>query len=402
MFTKTKMATALLGLAVSVSGVAQAADLVIAGRDDLMGRALEQSVAAYQAEHPNMDIELLKLPYGSLYEKLVIGMREGDSSFDLMMIDDTWATEFMSQGWLAELNEDRVSQDFIPALTDISRYPVGQGPLYSLPVVGNVAMFAYRSDLMDEPETWSDVIAQGKQLHTAERSGVVFRGTQGNPIVTGFLPMLWAYGGNIVDGDGAVNFDSPETVAAIRDFVSLREIAPRGIEVYNSGEVRDAIQQNKAAMAIEVWPSWVPTMDDPELSQVVNQVEIIPPPGEVNASTPMLGVWQMGVSANAENAAAAEDFLTYFTSADNQRELTLSLGLPPTRSSVYTNADVVDTYRWYPNQLNALRQGAPRPRINAWQELESIMGDYLQLALLGRITPEQAAQQAHQRMAAAL
>ena len=133
MFTKTKMATALLGLAVSVSGVAQAADLVIAGRDDLMGRALEQSVAAYQAEHPDMDIELLKLPYGSLYEKLVIGMREGDSSFDLVMIDDTWATEFMSQGWLAELNEDRVSQDFIPALTDISRYPVGQGPLYSLP-----------------------------------------------------------------------------------------------------------------------------------------------------------------------------------------------------------------------------------------------------------------------------
>lgn len=391
---------ALLACAMAATGLVQAADLVIAGRDDLMGRALDQTVAAYRQQHPGVSIEVLKLPYGSLYEKLVIGMREGDSSFDLVMIDDTWATEFMSNGWLAPLNEDRVSQDFIPSLTDISRFPMGEGPLYAVPVVGNVAMFAYRSDLMDAPATWSDVFASARQLQTADTAGVVFRGTQGNPIVTGFLPMLWAYGGDIVDTHGKVVLNTPETVNAIRDFVALRELAPRGVEVYNAGEVRDSIQQGRAAMAIEVWPSWVPSMDDPAVSKVVHQVEIIPAPGQVRGPSPMLGIWQMGVSTNAQNKDRAEDFLAFFASAQQQRQLALDLGLPPTRSSVYNDADVVGKYRWYPNQLNALRQGTPRPRIQQWQQLESILGDHLQLALLGRMTPEQAAAQAHARMAA--
>ena len=33
-------------------------------------------------------------------------------------------------------------------------------------------------------------------------SGVVYRGTKGNPIVTGFLPILWAHGARIVGADG--------------------------------------------------------------------------------------------------------------------------------------------------------------------------------------------------------
>ncbi|MEX1057472.1 MAG: ABC transporter substrate-binding protein [Natronospirillum sp.] len=392
---------ALITLSALVS-YTQAADLVIAGRDDIMGQALDLTVEAYQEEYPNLEIELLKLPYGSLYERLVIGMREGDSSFDLVMIDDTWATEFMSSGWLAALDEDRVSQDFIPALVDISRYPVGQGPLFAIPVVGNVAMFAYRSDLMDEPESWTEVISEARRLNSEGTSGLVFRGQQGNPIVTGFLPMLWAYGGNVVDAEGEVNLNSPETVHAIRDFVSLREFAPQGVEVYNSGEVRDAIQQGRTAMAIEVWPSWVPSMDDPSVSNVVNQVEIIPAPGETNESSPMLGTWQMGISANADNAENAENFLAFFTSAEQQRTLALELGMPPTRTSAYNDDEVIAKYRWYPNQLNALRQGTARPRIQDWQQLESILGDYLQLALLGTMSPEQAAEQAHNRMVDAL
>ncbi|WP_108127612.1 ABC transporter substrate-binding protein [Saccharospirillum mangrovi] len=397
---RTAFLPSLLATALTLTGAAQAADLVIAGRDAGYGDALQAGVDAYEAAHPGTDIELLKLPYGSLYEKLVIGMREGDSSFDLVLIDDTWAPEFMSNGWLAPLNEDAVSQDFIPSLTDISRYPVGQGPLFALPVVGNVAMFAYRSDLMDQPQSWDDVFAAAQNLKTNDRAGVVFRGTQGNPIVTGFLPMLWAYGGHIVDADGNIALNSPATVAAIEAFVSLRDVAPTGVEVYNSGEVRDAIQQGKAAMAIEVWPSWVPSMDDPAVSQVVGKVNIVPPPGQVNESTPMLGVWQLGVSANSENADLAEDFLAFFTSADFQRQLTLEQGLPPTRTSVYLDDDVVAKYRWYPNQLDALRQGTARPRVQDWQQLESILGDYLQLALLGRLSPEQAAKQAHDRMVA--
>ncbi len=78
----------------------QAAKLVIAGRDGGYGKSLQQTIYDYQKMNPGVDIELLKLPYGSLYEKLVISLREKTGSYGLVMLDDTWATEFMGNGLL--------------------------------------------------------------------------------------------------------------------------------------------------------------------------------------------------------------------------------------------------------------------------------------------------------------
>ncbi|OZG75251.1 sugar ABC transporter substrate-binding protein [Hahella sp. CCB-MM4] len=388
----------------------QAADLVIAGRDGIYGKALEESVARYQAAHPDMDIELLKLPYGSLYEKLVISMRENAGAYDLVMIDDTWATEFMSNGWLANLEEQSgITGDFITAALDISRYPVGQGPAYSLPVVGNVAMFTYNKSLFKEfgltrPDNWEAVKTAAKTISAKNNgtTGVVFRGQKGNPIVTGFLPLFWAHGGVIVDDGGKAHVNSDQGVQALESFLELKQYAPRGVEVYNSTEVRDAIQQRKAAMAIEVWPSWVPSMDDPDQSKVVREMEVIAAPGQVKGSSPMLGIWQMGVATDAKHDKAAREFLEFLTSAENQKQLAIDLGLPPTRRSVYTDADVVAKYRWYPNQLDALEHGKPRPRIERWNEVESILGDYLQLAMIGELDARTALDQANRKIDRAL
>ena len=76
------------------------------------------------------------------------------------------------------------------------------------------------------------------------------------------------------------------------------------------------------------------------------------------------------------------------------------MGLPPTRASVYTDEDVVARYRWYPNQLAALENAQPRPRVTDWSRIEAIMGDYLQLALLDEMTAEEAIAEAHDAIAA--
>ena len=67
----------------------------------------------------------------------------------------------------------------------------------TLPIVGNVEMFAYRKDLLAKyklqpPRNWDDVLKIAQTVGGADKSvsGVVFRGTKGNPVVTGFLPIL--------------------------------------------------------------------------------------------------------------------------------------------------------------------------------------------------------------------
>jgi ABC-type glycerol-3-phosphate transport system substrate-binding protein len=83
----------------------QKVNLVIAGRDGTYGEAMELAAKTYMKENPNVEIELLKLPWAGLYEKVVIDLREAVGAYDVVMLDDTWATEFMGVGWLENLNK---------------------------------------------------------------------------------------------------------------------------------------------------------------------------------------------------------------------------------------------------------------------------------------------------------
>ncbi|WP_299435851.1 extracellular solute-binding protein [uncultured Rhodospira sp.] len=402
-----KSAAALVGALLIGASAAHAETLVIAGRDGGYADALALAVESYKAANPGLEVERLALGGGPLREKVTIAMREKAGAYDVVMLDDIWAVEFMSNGWLSEL--DALDEDFVAPARAVARYPVGEGPFYAKPFVGNVELFAYNTALFDKhglnrPESWTDVVNAAKTIDEAEDgvSGVVFRGKKANPIVTGFLPILWAHGGRVVTDDGAAGLDSEAALDALNLYLDLAQYAPKGVETYNSGEVRDALMQGTTAMAIELWPSWAPDLDDPEKSKVVGQIEIMAAPGQVQGPAPMLGTWLVAVPADAPNPERGKDFIAFLTSPEVQKVLALEVGTPPTRASVYRDAEVVDAYRWYPAQVAALNNAQPRARITQWAEVETILGDFLQLALIGEMEPKAALEGANQRIARAL
>jgi multiple sugar transport system substrate-binding protein len=405
------VATLVAGTVLFCAAAAQSEKLIIAGRDGGYAKALSMAVDMYKAKNPGLEVERLELPYGGLLEKAIISLREKAGAYDVMMLDDTWAVEFMSKGWLADLDKlgGGVDEDFVKPARDVSRYPVGTGPYYAVPFVGNVELFAYRKDLLEkygfgQPSSWNEVVAAAKAVSENESgvSGVVFRGTKGNPIVTGFLPILWAHGARIVSEDGQAQLDSDAALDALKLYLSLKAYAPKGVETYNSSEVRDALMQGTAAIAIELWPSWAPSLDDPAKSKVPGKIEIMAAPGQVEKSSPMLGSWLLGVPSDAKNPKRGRDFIDFLTSAEIQKKLTLELGTPPTRVSVYKDVDVVGKYRWYPAQVDALQKAQPRPRITQWSQVEAILGDYLQLALIGQLEPKKALMEANKKISRAL
>ena len=245
-----------VGVALLLSSAATAQDrIVVAGRDGVYATGLRMMVQAYQVANPDVEIELLELPYANLYERAVIAMREDSGAYDVVLMDDTWATEFMSNGWLADLDAlgGGADADFIAPTVAVSRYPHGEGTLYALPMVGNVALFAYRTDLFAEaglthpPANWDEVVAAAVVLDGVVDHGVVYRGQKANPIVTGFLPILWAHGARLVDDTGAAALDTPAAVGAVELYLRLRPSAPEDVVVYNSSEVRDALQSGRAS-----------------------------------------------------------------------------------------------------------------------------------------------------------
>jgi multiple sugar transport system substrate-binding protein len=385
--------------------------LTIAGRDGAYGDAMELAIASYQEANPNVEFELLKLSGSELKEQSVIELRGGTGAFDVILIDDPFLTQLQEAGWLADLDalyQEKglsIDEDLVENMVNIGRYPYPNGKLLALPHVGNVALFAYRQDIskkygVDKFATWTEVLEVAKKIKANEggMTPVLFRGVQGNPIVTGFLPIYWAFGADILV-DGKPAFNTPEALNALEYFLELAKYAPEGVTAYQSAQVSDALLAGTAAMAIEVWPGWIGNLENPELSNVVGKVKIAAHPGQVNQSSSMIGAWMVGIPKDSKNIDAAFDFLLHLTSAETQEAIARETGVPPTRHSVHQIADLVASYPWYPAQLDGQKTGSVRPRTNYWSEIESVFGDYLQRALVGNLTAKQALNEIQTRVA---
>ncbi len=404
---------AVPALSVLAGGQTEAATvkLTIAGRDGSYGDAMQYAADEYTKQHPNVTFDVLKLPYNTQYEKVVIDMRSGTGTYDLIMIDDPNAPQFQKAGWLADVGallsarNMKLDPDIIATTVRLCRYPYSDsGTLYALPHVGNVEMFAYRHDLFDryglpKPQTWDNVLAAAQKLSQADKSvtPVVFRGVKGNPIVSGFLPIYWAFGASILEGEKPA-LDSQQALAALQFFLKLKPYAPQGVDTWNSAQVRDALYAGRAAVATEVWPSWVGDLNNPDKSQVVGKVTVTTHPREVDKSSPLLGAWLLGIPKASNHQDASLSFLLYVTGKEAQIQLADRFGLAPTRASVLEDPDLLKKYTWFPAQEQSLKNARARPRTNKWPEIESNFGTYLQLALIGSSSPAEALKTANSKV----
>ncbi len=381
----------------------QQVSLTIAGRDGAYGDAMQLAADAYSAQNPNVSFEVLKLSGAALLEQTVVDLGSGTGTYDLIMIDDPNAPRMMEAGWLANLDDlyaekgMSLDPDLIPNVVQLGRQPYGaDGTLYALPHVGNVELFAYRQDLAQKygyanAQTWEDVLDAAKTIAAREPdiTPILFRGSKGNPIVTGFLPIYWAFGADILV-DGKPAFNTPQARNAMNFFLELAKYSPEGVSMYQSAQVRDALYSGTGAIAIEVWPGWIGDLENPELSNVVGKVNVTTHPGQVEPSSPLIGVWLLGIPKDSQNIDTAFDFLQFITSADMQREIAMETGIPPTRVSVHQDSELQAKYPWYPPQLAGLQGGMARPRTNFWGEIETALGGFLQQALIGDLTAREA------------
>jgi len=389
----------------------QKVTLTIAGRDGAYGDAMQLAADEYSKQNPNVSFEILKLSGSNLLEKTVIDLRSGTGTYDLIMIDDPIAPRMQQAGWLANLDEmyaahnQKVDPDLINNVVKLGRYPYSDsGTLYALPHVGNVELFAYRTDLAEKYgysslDKWDQVLELAKKMKAGESdvTPILFRGAKGNPIVTGFLPIYWSFGAKILD-NGKPAFNTSQAKNALDFFLELSKYAPDGVSMYQSAQVRDALYSGAGAVAIEVWPGWIGDLDNPEKSKVVGKVKVTNHPGEVNPSSPLIGVWLLGIPKDSKNKEEAFKFLQFVTSKAMQTEIADKTGIPPTRVSVHKDAALVEKYPWYPAELQGLQTGVARPRTDYWSEIETALGGFLQQALIGDLTAAQALEQTQQKI----
>lgn len=387
--------------------------LTLAINSGVEGDALRQAAKDYEAQ-TGIHINIAEFPYANLFEKELIDLNARTGAYDLIMLDDPWFPKFASLGVLTDLTpllqkrgKNGPDQDFVTSSIALCRDPYESGALYALPYVGNSQLFFYRKDLfqkhnLKEPVTWNDVLSAAKTISEQETNGApgggrvygyVMRAAQGNAAVADFMPIFWAFGGEMFDGNGQPTVNSPQGIAALKLMIELGKYSPPGYASFNADEVGAHLLQGTAAMSIN-WPAWISSFNDPAKSKVIGYMDFGQMPGAKNPGRAEIGNWLIAIPRDAKNSEAAMDFLLWATSSEPMK-LSAQRGNPPTRKSVFNDPQLVGRFPSYPAQLRSLESSRPRPRTPLWNEIENAFGIYLSKANSGELSAEDAMNQAN-------
>jgi multiple sugar transport system substrate-binding protein len=396
------MAFALWSLAAIHPAWADITVLVPSGSE---GDGLRAAAADY-AKLKGTKVEIVQAPYNNVFEQAANAGQTKSGAFDIVLMDDPWIPFFAENGHLEDLTpyfqkagKDGPDNDFLSKSLALCRNPYNSGPYICLPYVGNAQMFFYdaakfKEAGVEEPKTWDDVLKAAKALTDkggGRYFGYVFRGGQGNPVVADFMPLFWSYGANLFNEDRSkVTIDTPEGATAMKMFMALRDVSPKGVESYNANEVGQALAAGTAASSIN-WPNWVATFEDPTQSRMVGKISYTGIPAGTNPGSSEIGHWTMGLMAAGKNKQEAFDFMMWATSPE-QIKVSAERGNPPVRTSTFTDPELTkqEKFRHYPVLMKAIQASTPRPRHPKWPEIENAFGIELSKAVAGTETPEEA------------
>jgi len=391
--------------------------LTLAVNAGVEGDALKQAAREYEAQR-GVRVNISEFPYDDLFSKELIDLKAATGAYDLIMLDDPWFPRFAIEDLLTDLGpllqkrgQNEPDADFVGSSIALCRHPYETGTLLALPYVGNSQLFFYRSDLfkkhsLKEPATWNDVLNAAKTIDEREKDGApgggavhgyVMRAARGNSAVADFMPIFWAFGAEMFDEAGRPTVNSSEGINALRFMLELGKHSPPGYASFNATEVSAHLLQGTAAMSIN-WPAWIGAFSDSAKSKVTGKMAFTTMPGEKRPGQAEIGNWLIAIPRASKNVDVAVEFLLWATAAEQMKKSALA-GNPPTRRSVFTDADLLARFPAYPAQLRSLETSRPRPRTPSWNEIENVFGIFLSRANGGELTAEEAMNQANHEIA---
>lgn len=216
----------------------------------------------------------------------------------------------------------------------------------------------------------------------------------GNVVVSPseFLPRLFEQGGSLLDTRGCITVNTPEALRALNNYRETYACSDRTVhDVWKN--VLEGFADGSAAMTV-VFINYASHILNSKLSGLAGNLGIAPVPG----GKPLLGGGVVGITRNCQHPETACTFLSWLYSDTVAPVFTLLGGLSPCRSA-YSNREINEMYPWLSTAHHSFpsaqrRRGSSYYRNFSELQLENILASYVQRAVLGVCTPEEALAQA--------
>ncbi|RKM59255.1 extracellular solute-binding protein [Butyrivibrio sp. CB08] len=365
--------------------------ITIAARDGSHTDVINAVKGAFEAEN-NCVVNVVPLSADDIHKNALDDASNPEGIYDVIMIDDPLMPEYIEKKIIQNLTQLGYSddEDFVEKSKLLGKDPYPLGATYALPFSGNVQLIFYNENLISDPSilsSWSGIYGKCEELKLSGKKGYAIRGQSGNPIVSDFLPILWAFGGDLFDEDGKVVLDSRQSREALEFYCKLYQTGGN----YSKDELIEAITTGEAGIALG-WPSWF-------ISGSGSSAAIAQIPGKKTSSSQVLatgeiGNWLLGVTSNSKDPQLALKLAAYLTSEDVQRQA-LEYGGVPTRKSIFRDPEVLSKYPFFEQLYSGTNNSRVRPRTTKWARIEEVFGEELVKCIDGEISVDEAITNSH-------
>ena len=322
--TKVIAPLAVVGLVVGLAGCSAPSEEEATGPLTVWimgdsGTNFEQLVAPFTAD-TGQQVEVVTIPWDSIDEKLTTAVASGQGP-DLIQVGLSKLRTFSDEGALLALDDEL---EVHPGL-DPANFPEGAassvgGVQVSVPWVSDTRVLFYRSDILAEngidapPASWDELRADAKVLASRGDGQYGYYIPQWDSPLP--LEMTWSNGGDVVDADGNIDFDTDAFNTAVDTYLGL--YADGSVPINGDFDQTQGFVSGITPMLIS-GPYLAAGISDsaPELDGKWGVTMI--PAGDGEATSLFAGS-NMGVWHNTDQKTASLDLLEFLSQADTQLE----------------------------------------------------------------------------------
>jgi len=329
--------------------------------------ALTKLVDQYQADHPNVKVTVLAIPFDQIFNKYETDTAAGGGPDMFTAPNDSLGNEVRASvvapiDDLVQGKLDGYTQAGIDGVTV-------DGQMYAVPGIAKAVALYYNKDTVPTPPATTDdlmnLLKSGKKI-------VINQSAYHN---YGFFG---AFGGKLMDDTGKCVADQGGFVDALQYLKDLK--AAGALFETDGGKADTEFRQGQADMIIN--GPWVLGDYKKDLGDKLGVAPM--PAGPAGPATPLAGIDGWYVNPNSTNQQAAADLALYLFGKDGLAEYANTAGDPPARSDVEISDPLVKDF------ADAAAAGFPRPQSAEFGNWWGPFGDALTAVMEGKASPADA------------
>jgi multiple sugar transport system substrate-binding protein len=327
-------------------------------------QVLEPELAKFQ-QRTGIKVNLEVIPWSDLQNRILAATTSGQGP-DVVNIGNTWSASLQATGAFLPFDDKTVQavggrNRFLPSSMTATGAP-GQPPA-AVPLYGLAYGLFYKKKRFADagidhpPATWAELLDDAKKLTDPgkDRWGLAIEGAQYTENAHFAFIFGRQYGAELFHG-GTPQFDSPQMVAAVRQYVDLisqsKVASPADAEYAHDTQLYGDLTSGKAAMLM-IQNGAIAGLRSDGMSEQDYGVAPIPMPSPLPAggkpvNSHVAGI-NVGVFANTKNHDGALKLVDFLTSPDEQKVLNAAFGSLPITPQAYDDprfqTQTVQTFR---------------------------------------------------------